>query len=280
MISVSDSTYDYAGSDIGNDSEVTGSNITDALNALLGGDLNNAISAADIGNPTHSYNLVDRHKVNGFTTSVSWSTAISSNGKYMLAVTDNGFVGDDIHISSDYGVTWRTVAGTNTVYSSCAMSASGEHMVCSSMSNCLYISHNYGVTWTQVIMPIACGEVDVSFDGKYGIVMGNFGGQPYVSSDYLVTWSLPNSPPAVSDYWATGISADGKYMLALDINSVVAPQISTDYGQSWSTITGMVAGVWYGGSISGTGKHMGIINNAGQVFLSHDYGVSLSLIHI
>jgi hypothetical protein len=151
-----------------------------------------------------------------------------------------------ISVSGDYGQSWQTV-GPVGFYSGIASSVSGQYLVAAQL-----------------------------FDGASGSV--------YYSSDYGSSWTAAPSPVSQTGNWYNAaISGTGQYMMAVSEGSGVA--ISSDYGQSWSLLSGF-NGCYDFASISFTGQYMTMINcassgtatGAPSAWQSSDYGQTWKLV--
>jgi photosystem II stability/assembly factor-like uncharacterized protein len=230
------------------------------------------------------------------------SIAMSSNGKYQSAVVG---ASGQIHISSDYGVTWTAKAptlnwsaitmssdgkiqtavlssgliyistdygntwtskGSSRAWTSVAMSADGKIQTATVSNGQIYISTDYGNTWTAKDSSRAWTSVAMSSDGKIQTATVGVSGQIYVSSDYGATWVAKDY---AQDWHSVAMSADGRIQTAVVSNGYI--YISVDYGNTW---TAKESGNWYSVAMSADGKIQVAVVNGGQIYLSTDYGTT------
>lgn len=179
--------------------------------------------------------------------------AVSANGKYQ-AIAEYDMVNGEgsVYLSSDFGQTWNESTSGLNMWSSVAISATGQYITAGTEGN-IYYSQNFGSSWA-VAPSAGSGSwygLAMSANGKYQTAAKN-GGRIYYSSNFGTTWVATG----VSDLW-TGIamSADGKRQLAGDNQNSPRLQISTDYGVTWSAV-GPLNQNWYSVAMSADGKYM------------------------
>ena len=115
-----------------------------------------------------------------FNNSQSWySLDTSSNGKYIYAVVNGGF----IYSSADYGLHWGVSLQGARSWTSIATSANGQYIYCCSDNTYSYFSFNYGQNWNKTTGINGCSYLATSSSGQYVYMVLN-GGNYYFSSDY------------------------------------------------------------------------------------------------
>ena len=208
------------------------------------------------------------------------AVSISTTGRYQVAVEENG----DIYVSKNFGIDWniKTNIG-NAISNSISMSTSGQYQTASNGQN-IYISSNYGETWdsvynfgnTQVF-------VGVSLNGQYQNVISS-GDSLYQSKDYGLTWvrfddeysELYNSIQMFPTC-DVAMSFNGNYQTIVSENIYT----SSDYGFTWNTVD-LNPGVdsdwddrnWISIAMSSDGKHQTALEDVGEIYISHDFGVT------
>ena len=98
--------------------------------------------------------LTSTYSYSGYTsvlsvTSTNNSISMSASGQYcVFAYTDSATTGG-IYLSSNYGITWALISGTNYPWTSVSMSSSGQYITacCNGTPNNIYISSNWGASF-------------------------------------------------------------------------------------------------------------------------------------
>lgn len=163
--------------------------------------------------------------------------AVSSSGQYAWFVCTTGAAFTD-----DFGLTWVLLKTTDT-YSSVGISGSGEYAVFTYWDSLtITICGNYSTSSCndRYIDDYFFYGAALSFSGQYMYVVGNFKSTSldvvvYASTDYGATFTALSysgfSPSSVALYPTVSCSVTGGTVI------VSGNLISTDYGESWSTVT-------------------------------------------
>lgn len=178
------------------------------------------------------------------------SIAISSSAQYQTAIIDgsanvngnfylNAADSSCIHVSMDYGVTYKPV-------------------VVSGVSS--------ATSWQAV---------SVSSTGQYqtAIARGVPNGNVYLSPDYGRTWSPTNTGASANSTWSSvAMNATGQYQVATIANGSVYN--TRTYGSSWSSISSVGSANWSACAVSTTGQYQVVCANGGNIWLSNNFGSS------
>jgi len=140
---------------------------------------------------------------------------------------------------------------------------------------------NSGGTFTSFSSPYDASSVDCSEDfDRWYIAQVGTGSNPYYSTNHGSTWVAATGVTLSNDYYIRCNKSNGKYVLLVNTSYAY---LSSDYGVSFSRILSSVAaftGV-HAFSISYSGKYMVISSNdAGEMFVSSDFGSSWSTINV
>ena len=128
------------------------------------------------------------------------------------------------------------------------------------------ISSDYGQNWTlKLVSSDKITDVSISSDGQY-MLFGLTSGVA-ISSNYGQSTINLNS----QEIRRVKVSGTGKYQLA--ISRWAQPIISSDYGQNWTTITGVSGEAWESG-ISTDGRYQAIAMLNSHIYTSSDYGLT------
>lgn len=195
----------------------------------------------------------------------------SSSGKFVLActsgTTSGTFVGGNIWLSSDFGLTWTNTSSTILTknWISVSTSGGGQYSYCitqqigSNGSNGLY----------KYTKNIDIGDFFGSFPDYYETNFIN------KDSDSLTTTSAPSA-----NWSKIAMSTDGINLIACrnDSNKIY---YSTDNGSTWTQSTSSPTGYWYDCAMSYSGQFaiacQQYVTNGGtdgNVFISNDFGVT------
>jgi hypothetical protein len=203
-------------------------------------------------------------------------------------VTAHHVFGQETIQTVDYNFTtfaqnWTAVTGAGqSAYGGAFLSATGKYQIIARSVfpgySGMLLSRDYGASFTSVLPGVVMFHPAISASGQY-IYVGNYqaGGRIYASSDYGVTFAiLPASPPL--SYVSIGCSSDGRYVLA-GPNIVEYPQLSTDFGTTWSPLPTTYKSNGCFAAVSGTGQYMllGFYSNnygLGRLYVSGTFGVS------
>ena len=149
--------------------------------------------------------------------------AISQSGQYMMLTSAN-----DARISSDYGVTWRSITDPwiRDCYG-CSISATGQYMLLN-VQNYVYRSTNYGVSWSYVWRNSNYNydfyDCNISPDGSSYVAGG-----AYIAIRAL-SWGSPSSVYSSTTYCCS-MSTTGQY---INIGRNTSRNFSNNYGASFS----------------------------------------------
>jgi photosystem II stability/assembly factor-like uncharacterized protein len=229
---------------------------------------------------------------------------MSDDGRYQTftAVSGAGTAGNPSKtypfISSDYGNTWKQITGdtsvlpywhdnisqtvkifgdgkTQMVVGPRAGNNSGPYL--------FNISNDYGNTWTIFTSSnnLVGSRFDASDDYKVMALVGlEQSAQVSITHDSGVTWFEPVIEGIVG-WGEISMSFDGKYILALELNSLGDLFISQDSGVSWEMANLPLQGsaTWEHPKISKDGSILliGRSTNA-DLYRSSDYGDSWQLV--
>jgi hypothetical protein len=175
----------------------------------------------------------------------NWSgVALSSNGQYMVATVENGF----IYVSEDYGANW-TPRATIQKWSSIWCSTTGQIMVATILDSVIYISSDYGATWS-----IALGEgsnarawVSVSGDafGNYLVACAQ-NDYLYYSNDQGATWNVASSEVKnwIDIAYNPNDGLSGIYGRFIAIVQNGKAYTSIDGGVNWSLLGASISANW------------------------------------
>ena len=100
-----------------------------------------------------------------FNNSQSWYSvdASSSDGKYVYAVVNGGF----IYSSGNYGLHWNVSLPSARSWTSITISANGQYVYCCSDNTYSYFSFDYGNNWNKTAGVLGCTYIATSRSGKY-----------------------------------------------------------------------------------------------------------------
>jgi hypothetical protein len=181
----------------------------------------------------------------------------SSDGKYHVIPQNNNF----IHISQDYGQTYRSTFGsTNQAYFAAACSGDGRIMVVSNggigaLNSGVLISRDYGNNWTLVPVAAQTGGtgntatqriVRISQSGQHIALASASNGIILMSNDYGHTFRVA----LTAGISGVGMSADGRYICVPGTNIIY---LSSDYGRTFQTVYSNTA-ITSGASVSADGQ--------------------------
>jgi hypothetical protein len=220
-----------------------------------------------------------------------WSSlAISASGQYQTAVS--GTTGN-IYCSTNYGASWSLKKEVASYPAVCiAMSASGQYQTAAYKTGSVYKSNDYGSSWGLVIIlkDVPLTSVAMSASGQYQTATINVWHDmyifypPYFSNDYGSNWSPSKFTGEAWGVLDVAMSASGQYQTAAgkyttDICTIL---ISSDYGASWTDI---YAGsnfpkTFYSVAVSASGQYQTAVYSDGSVYISSNYGYSLTKIPV
>ena len=258
ILSSSDGTYIYAGSENGSDvimSTDSGANWSnhggmslywESMTCSSNGTYVYGVGADVVTSESVMYKSADSGSswslVPTFITSLAvigmTSVSCDSTGQYVVVTAGV----DGIYRSADYGSTWSLINGNSggaigVLWKSIASDASGNNLIAGEATNtCVYHSTDSGATWTVLNMYLTSPEmVAISPNGTYRMigsenyftVINQFPAQ--VTSD----WTLTNGKYLTQ----VKIASDNLHMAAYQYNPDVSNQIaiSTDGGANWTS---------------------------------------------
>lgn len=149
----------------------------------------------------------------------------SQNGQYQLAISAT-----NIYVSSNSGVTYASIVSGLTGLSEVAMSSDGKYMFALT-STVLKYSSDFGATWNDSTGVTGANDLQCDETGKYVSLKTTT--DVFVSSNFGVSFTSKYNSTSI---WNKEVSLDGKYLIVTK-NTSTQLQISTDYGQSWTTRT-------------------------------------------
>jgi hypothetical protein len=193
------------------------------------------------------------------------TASMSYSGQYI--VCHNGSAGT-VFVSSSYGTNFTslTVTISSAANLACGISGNGQYMAVNIAAGGLYFSSNYGITWATnpgFSTSVSVTGIAFSATGQY-IYAHN-----YASTDYGITWKSNSMVPTGN---SMSTSFDGKYVAFA--NTVNVLNVSSNYGQTYTTISGLGGGAcFFGFGMSYSGKYM-VNGNA----YSSNYGVNFNSI--
>lgn len=191
--------------------------------------------------------------------SAQWTTvSLSGSGQYQAA-SEYADYGGNIAISSDYGLTWKTITPSGgTYWCGVVISYTGQYLTAvTDSSTTFYISSNFGSSWTSITSSANLNVVAMSSSGMYQLGFQARGGYLYRSADYGNTWNVTS----VSSPGTMCLSNDGKVQVATAAGSLY---VSTDYGLTFSTQA--FSGSWQLLDISSSGDYIVGAISSGNVF--------------
>jgi hypothetical protein len=182
--------------------------------------------------------------------------AVSGDGNVIYA----GYNGSPLYRSLDKGVTWSTLSGGaltsgNKIIYGCATNYDGTRIGVSIYSAGFLISTDSGATFSvlraELINSVTYvyGAVVFSDDGaKIALASLSGGAQPiFLSTDAGVSWTASSLP--ASSWVDLKATADGSTLIAIP-SYTNAPSISSNWGGSWQTMTGIGTAFKYGITIN------------------------------
>jgi uncharacterized repeat protein (TIGR02543 family) len=211
----------------------------------------------------------------------------SADGSKLFAGVDGG---GSLYRSTDYGVTWSSIAGTSGKnWFSITSNIDGTKVAAVDRGGDIWTSTDSGSTWTQRSVGAVRDweSIASSSDGVKLVAVasnGNNNGFIYTSSDSGATWSNNLAPAGTNKFTGVASSNDGTYLAATTwANGIYT---SSDSGQTWTARTLPVPNA--GGTThlqavasSGDGSRLvtgsrtyGGANNGGVIFTSADHGAT------
>ena len=212
------------------------------------------------------------------------SVASSADGGTLIAAAgDSGSSTTAVYISTNSGTAWNLAQiSTDTFinWRAVACSADGRVWVAGSAvvageayDSQVFVSTNRGSTWTGNILSLYLNSLAASADGSElvaaSMLLMNFGGVIYTSTNWGATWPISGAP---SNPWrSVAASADGTKLAAVvNYGSVYS---SSDSGATWVQ-TSAPSGQWTSVATSADGTKLVVVANTGPIYTSTDSGVS------
>jgi hypothetical protein len=176
-------------------------------------------------------------------------SAMSATGSYILTAAYTG----PVYLSSNNGSSFTAISAVDVSFGSevtgqlgsVAMSSTGQYMLVASFITygLVYLSNNFGATgsWTkisaltQAVSGNGYRNCSISANGQYMMVVGQL---VWLSSNFGVTWTSLSYFPSFY-YNGCSISSTGQYMWVTNQSSTYQLNYSTNYGTSWTTVTGL-----------------------------------------
>ena len=261
-----------------------------------------------------SSNFCSKWMQNVSSPSTTWSSiAMSSCGQFQTALVYGAGINiSGIYLSNDYGVNWAqmaynqispSTAGTNYLWNSIAMSATGQYQV-ATFGAFLYTSQNYGISWTKVSSLTANGtiySVAISSNGNFITaasattttinIYTSFNNGITFQSQYSLTSLIisitGSKATANNSVISVAMSSTGQYQICCFNTTDTAPKttyISNNYGQTWQGILTLASNDLLNcASISSSGQYMCIgrastNTNSYNLFVSTNYGVTFTAV--
>jgi hypothetical protein len=220
--------------------------------------------------------------------STTWSSiAISSNGQYQLAGSDNY---NNLWFSKNYGVSWiQSNVESGNSWTQVAISSNGQYQNATSASGSvgsLWLSTDYGNTWTQntAIPQFPILALAISSSGQYqtlGYPANTIGGIIY-SNDYGNTWNSCQIENV--SFNSIAISMSGQFQTGVGSYSNGNPEgfyiwCSSDYGVNWTAYSKRITLYSLSSvAMNSTGKYQTTVGGTSAdnqfILYSQDYGVS------
>ena len=203
--------------------------------------------------------------------------AASDDGVYILAGVYNSVT----RLSTNGGLSGAAISNYMTLEArgAVAVSSTGQFMTFGGSwggaNMYIYKSNDYGATWAvpQNVWPLSIYSVAMSRNGQYQYITGE--GIPKRSTDFGATFL---------DTWGSGgryqvsMSGNGVYGL---VGSMSTSRIlrSTNYCDTFATVSGSLSVQWYLNAISYTGKYMLAQRNGYYLYRSANYGVNWTAVN-
>lgn len=193
--------------------------------------------------------------------------------------------GNSIHTSSDSGVTWtqRASAGTED-WQGIAASSNGQRIVAITAevpvgSVQVRVSSDGGATWATSINREAFWSGTVTAGSNERVLAGR-GNSVYLSTDGGRTFGSTPVLVGGANGWDLAASADGTKLVATNWGGYI--HTSTDFGATWTQVTGAGLRYWSEVTASADGTHMAASvycfgtcgASAGVIYTSSDSGAT------
>lgn len=227
----------------------------------------------------------------------TWTAATSLGRNYnwgCVAVSGDGnviYVGGyttRMYKSIDKGQTWNPLSGgslsaSTATFGACATNSDGTKVAVSINGTGILISNNTGATFSLSQSNSICTAsyevigLTMTSDGNKLAGICSASNTPVITSSNGGT-SWTSTTVTTTRFWKEiKSSADGSILIA-SVGDTFAPKISTDWGASWSAISGVGVNVAYAVSISSTGSLIliGQTGSSGAMYYSVNRGASFT----
>lgn len=222
--------------------------------------------------------------------------AISNDATYKVASlsNDSGQVFlSHIQPSESLLVPWELVLETDHDINGTAMSGNGKYIYIIDQGGNIYISDTYGSTFSSSATVTKHDlydkktflALDMSADGHVQSAL-DFSGNIYVSTDTGNTWNDPiNVSNLIDDAYLPvkiKLSATGEiqYVIIVASESTSSLIYSHDFGKTWEILFSSQDDAFYSLATSSSGQHITIGGLFGNVYVSHNYGVTFNKVKI
>ncbi len=208
------------------------------------------------------------------TNTVSQWNDKSGNGRN---VTQNTLTNQPYYHSTSKYDKWNNIAVSSP--RGVAVSRDGNYIAYGAVSSNLFISSDRGDTWTTRLTDQArtIRHIAMSNDGQYISVSPDSTGGHLCSDDYGVSWTVRGDNTRFPG--AVVMSSNGAIRLAAwtvsGLTGNTVPEISTDYGVTWTPVSGFASPSNYRFGMSASGQYMIIVNvTTSTIYNSSDYGTN------
>jgi hypothetical protein len=221
----------------------------------------------------------------GYPSNGVWNCiAVSGDGNVIYAAN----YGSAVYKSSDKGLTWSAISGGaltsgNKYTLGCATNYDGSKFAISIYLSGLLYSTNGGSTFalklSETVNGVTYGYGPVTFsdDGNRFAVAARYGATKpiFLSSDGGSTWETST---VTSSTWGDLVSSSNSTKLIAVANNTDAPQISLDWGRTWSAMNGIGTTFKYGISMNSDGSVIvaGTSLYNGSIYYSTNNGATFS----
>jgi len=225
------------------------------------------------------YNFVLNENISGRT----WSSmAMSDNGQYQTFLAgrylDSWPYGnniDYIYVSQDYGNTVIIANCPYIVWSSVAVSSTGQYQVATAYGDYIYYSSNYGLDWSIIYSNDTNWScVAISANGRY-IVAGIENGSVYLSTDSGNSFNNIGSSLG-NQYWSSvAISSDGDIIGSVGgiVGTAHSGYVYKYANGTWNILNGTY-NKWVKVLMSDTATYITCIARNDSIYVSSNGGVS------
>ena len=208
--------------------------------------------------------VVTATTTSGNTVGTRFGISLSSTGQYQT-LTD---IGDQISISSNYGVTWTKKESVRS-WRQVSLSSTGQYQSTTVSFGQIYISSDFGNTWTSKESIRNWTGISISSNGRYQTAVA-IAGYIYISSDFGFTWT-PRLTDSTRNWYQVSLSSTGQYQTAVAGDSPNYPiYVSSDYGNTWTSKESSRS--WYFVSVSSSGQYQTAVPIQGNIYGSSDFG--------